>query len=142
MKKIKEKDLYGAIEKSDLFAKNTFYYEVPLGSWMTSRRRVDMVTLKNKKILSIEVKISNWKKCLQQAYVNLYTFDYSYAALWHKVIPNIDIEMYKKLGIGILEINNACNEILKPKRSALVISQYRRYVKNYCKQAMMVAAND
>jgi len=92
-----------------------------------------MVTLKNQKLISIEVKISNWRKALQQAYANLYVFDYSYVALWHKTIPNVDTAIFKNLGIGILEVNGSCQEVVKAKRSKLVISRCKSYAKNKCK---------
>ncbi len=130
---VKEKDLYHTIENSGPFAENFFYYEVPIGTWATSRKRIDMVTLKNKNLVSIEVKINNWKKALQQAYANLYVFDYSYVALWHKTIPNIDTDIFKNLGIGILEVNGSCEEIVKAKRSKLVIPGSKKYAKNNCK---------
>ncbi len=84
-------------------------------------------------MISIEVKISNWKKALQQAYTNLYVSDYSYVALWHKTIPNIDRAIFKNLGIGILEVNGSCEEIIKAKRSKLVIPKCKVYAKNKCK---------
>jgi hypothetical protein len=130
---VKEKDLYHKIENTGPFAKKTFYYEVPIGKWATSRKRIDMVTLKNQKMVSIEVKISNWKKALQQAYANLYVFDYSYVALWHKTVPNVDTVIFKNLGIGILEVNGSCEEIMKAKPSKLVIPKCKMYAKNNCR---------
>ena len=130
---IKEKDMYHTIESTGPFAKKTFYYEVPIGNWATSRKRIDMVTLKNQKLVSIEVKVSNWRKALQQAYANLYVFDYSYVALWHKTLPNVDTVIFKNLGIGILEVNGSCEEIIKAKRSKLIVPRCRIYAKNKCK---------
>ncbi len=138
---IKEKDLYHTIENTGPFAKKPFYYEVPIGTWSTSRKRIDMVTLRNKKLISIEVKINNWKKALQQAYANLYVFDYSYVAIWHKTIPNIDTDIFKNLGIGILEVNGSCEEIVRAKRSKLVIPRCKNYAKNKCKSKVS-DAND
>lgn len=129
---LKEKDLYHKIENTGPFAKKKFYYEIPIGKWTTSRKRIDMVTLKNKKLVSIEVKISNWKKALQQAYSNLYVFDYSYVALWHTTVPNIDSDIFKSLGIGILEVNGSCEEIMKAKPSKLVIPKSKNYARNNC----------
>lgn len=130
---IKEKDLYRQIKNTGPFAKKQFYQEIPIGDWVTSRKRIDLVTIKNQKMISIEVKVSNWKKALQQAYANLYVFDYSYVALWHKTIPNVDQTLFKKLGIGILEVNGSCEELMKAKRSKLVILRCRSYAKNKCK---------
>ena len=131
---IKEIDLYDKIENTGPFANKLFYYEVRIGDWTTSRKQIDMVTLKNRRLISIEVKINNWKKALQQAYSNLYVFDYSYVALWHKTVPNVDLKIFKELGIGILEVNESCNEVIKAKRSTLVIPSSKNYVKNYINQ--------
>lgn len=130
---VKERDLYHTIETTGPFAKKIFHYEVPIGDWATSRKKIDMVILRNQKLVSIEVKISNWKKALQQAYSNLYVFDYSYVALWHKTVPNVDTDIFKNLGIGILEVNGTCKEIVKAKRSKLVIPRSKNYAKNKCK---------
>ncbi len=130
---IREKDLYPTIRNTGPFAKKQFYYEIPIGDWATSRKRIDLVILKNQKLISIEVKISNWKKALQQAYANLYVFDYSYVALWYKTIPNVDTDIFKTLGIGILEVNGSCQEIVKAKKSKLVIPRCKNYAKNKCK---------
>ena len=131
---IKETDLYSKIENTGPFANKPFHYEVRIGDWTTSRKKIDMVTLKNRRLISIEVKISNWKKALQQAYSNMYVFDYSYVALWHKTVPNVDLEIFKDLGIGILEVNESCNEVIKAKRSKLVIASSKSYAKNYINQ--------
>ena len=130
---IREKDLYDQIKNTGPFAKKQFYQEIPIGDWATSRKRIDLVTIKKQRLISIEVKISDWKKALQQAYANLYVFDYSYVALWHKTIPNVDTVIFKNLGIGILEVNGSCEELVKAKRSKRVIPRCRIYAKNKCK---------
>ncbi len=130
---VKEKDMYPTIENTGLFAKKTFYYEIPIGDWATSRKKIDMVTFQNRKLVSIEVKVSNWRKALQQAYSNLYVSDYSYVALWHKTVPNVDTYIFKNLGIGILKVNGSCEVITKAKRSRKVIPRCRIYAKNKCK---------
>ncbi|WOV93621.1 MAG: hypothetical protein R1F52_03050 [Candidatus Nitrosoabyssus spongiisocia] len=129
---IKELELYKKIKHTGPFANETLYYEIPIGDWSSSRKRIDIVALKNQKLVSIEVKISNWKKVLQQAYTNLYVADYSYVALWHKTMPNVDISLFENLGIGILEINGSCEKKLSAKKSKLVISKRRRYAKKQC----------
>lgn len=130
---VKEKDMYSAIKNTGPFAKQVFYYEVPIGDWATSRKKIDMVTFKNKKLVSIEVKVSNWRKVLQQAYSNLYVFDYSYVALWHKTVPNVDIDIFKNLGIGILEVNGSCKLITEAKKSKMIVPRCKAYAKNKCK---------
>ena len=136
---IKEKELYRAIIDTGPFAKNQIHYEIPIGDWSTSRKKIDLVVVKKQTIISIEVKISNWRKALQQAYVNLYSFDYSYVALWHKTVPNVDVNIFKNLGIGILKVDDSCEEIVKAKKSKLVILSGKNYAKNRCKQKIGIA---
>ena len=131
---IKERDLYQAIRDTGPFAGDTFHYEIPISDLSTGRKKIDMVVVKNQSIIAIEVKINNWRKVLQQAYTNLYSFDYSYVALWHKTIPNIDVDLFKKLGIGVLKVGNSCEEVLKARRSKLVIASGRDYAMDKCNQ--------
>ena len=126
---IKELDLYEKIENTGPFADETFYYEIPIGDWSSTRKRIDIVTLRNQKLVSIEVKISNWKKALQQAYTNLYVADYSYVDLWHKTMPNVDTLLFENLSIVILEVNGSCEKRLTAKKSKLVMSKRRHYSK-------------
>ncbi len=72
-------------------------------------------------MISIEVKISDWRKALQQAFSNLYVFDYSYVALWHKTVPNVNTAIFKNLGIGILKVDDFCKETVKARRSKLIV---------------------
>ena len=129
MNSMKETDLYPAIKNTGPFAKKQFHHEIPIGDWDKSRKRIDLVVLENQELISIEVKISNWKKVLQQAYSNLYVSDYSYVALWHKTIPNVNTDIFKTLGIGILQVNGSCQEILKAKKSKLVIPRCKNYAR-------------
>ena len=138
---IRERDMYHPIENTGPFAAETFYYEVRIGDWAASRKKIDLVILRNKRLISIEAKICNWRKALQQAYSNLYVSDYSYVALWHKAVPNIDEDIFANLGIGVLAVsgslgemtNGLCNEILKAKKSNLIVQKCNAYVKNECK---------
>ena len=130
---IKETDLYWKIENTGPFANQSFHYEVPIGPWSESRKQIDMVVINNSKITAIEVKISSWRKALQQAYANLWVFDYSYVAMWHKAIPNMDMTLFRELGIGVLEVNDTCKEILQAKQSNAIIAKTKNYAKNYCK---------
>ena len=131
--KLKEFDLYEKIENTGPFSDVNFSYEIQTNDWILSRKRIDLVTLKNHKLIAIEVKLHNWKNALQQAYTNLYAVDYSYVALWHKTIPRVDMSIFQNYGIGMLEVNGTCEEKIKARRSKLIIPKRRRYVKGQCK---------
>ena len=58
--------------------------------------------------------------------------DYSYVALWHKTIPNVDTSLFENLGIGVLEVNGVCEKRITAKKSKLVIPKRKRYAKKQC----------
>lgn len=72
--------------------------------------RPDLI-LKNKtnnKIITIELKLRNWKRALAQAYKYKSFSDISYVCMDEKnVMPALGhIEMFKKYNIGLITINN------------------------------------
>jgi len=67
---------------------------------------------------SIEAKIRDWKMAYLQAQRYLCFSDYSYIAMPHKYINNINVDMLEKSGIGILSVNESdVKEILAAKKS-------------------------
>ena len=129
---MRESSLYGPIKASGPFAGNTFWYEVGTAHWSLGRRRIDMVTVAGKSLVSIEVKVRDWPDALRQARSNLYVANYSYAAIWHKTIPRVDVGLFDDLGIGVLEVADRCREVVAAKRSKLVVGERTRYVRAQC----------
>lgn len=72
-----------------------------------SQKRIDIVFLDNKKVKTIEIKISDWRGGLRQAAVNSIACDESYVAVWHKHISQAKKNpwLFKKLGVGLMEID-------------------------------------
>ena len=62
----------------------------------------------NKKIITIELKLKNWKRALAQAYKYKSFSDISYVCMDQKNIsPALEhIEMFKKYNIGLITIDN------------------------------------
>lgn len=129
---MRETNLYGPIREFGPFAGCGFWYEVGTAHWSLGRRRIDMVTIVDKSLVSIEVKIHDWPAVLRQARSNLYVSDYSYAAIWHKTIPRVDLGLFDDLGIGVLEVADRCRAIVEARPSKLVVGVRRRYVRVQC----------
>ena len=70
------------------------------------------------KTISIEAKIKDWKSGILQAERYLMFSDYSYLALPEEKVRNVDIDLLKNSGIGLLAVNDdGLQEILKPAQS-------------------------
>jgi hypothetical protein len=67
---------------------------------------------------SVEAKIKNWKVAYLQAQRYLCFSDYSYIALSDKYIHNVNSDLFKESGIGILSISkDKVEEVLAAKKS-------------------------
>jgi hypothetical protein len=82
-------------------------------------RRIDVVGVKNKKIVTIEVKVRNWKKALQQAIIYKLCSHYVYVAFWCRYLPK-DLSYFEKYGIGVMSVDNSVKIIKCSKRSRLI----------------------
>jgi len=82
-------------------------------------KKIDLIYIKRKQLISIELKVQNWKRALWQAYVNQLFTSKSYVCLWSEVIKNIDKREFEKFGIGVLSIdeNSEIKLILDAKTS-------------------------
>ena len=71
------------------------------------------------KVISIEVKLKDWKNGLLQARRYLIFSDYSYLALPEEKIKNVDIDSVQRYGIGLLSVKNdgKIEEIVTPIKS-------------------------
>lgn len=88
--------------------------EVPV-----DRRRIDWVFFKSLnrdkfEVVTVELKISDWKRAFKQALYNTYCSHKSYVAIWHKYFKRIDRSLFKEYGIGVLEVNGYVKERIKP----------------------------
>ena len=139
----RELELYDKIIKTGPFKDNTgFHFEVPIGNWATSRKRIDMVTMKKNKIVAIAVKVNDWKTSLKQAYSNLFVSDYSYVAIWHKTLPNMDLNIFDELGIGLLEVNGSCEMKIEAKKSRYADNVTKQFVKKHCESRGMISCQN
>lgn len=99
-----EKDLENRISQSLLNKGYTVHNQVHL-----SCKRVDIAYIDSKKsIISIEVKLFDWKNALKQAYLNKFSFHQSFVAFHEDYIHRIESHFidFKHRGIGIIEMTH------------------------------------
>lgn len=83
-------------------------------------RKVDIIAKRADSIISIELKIKDWKKALEQALTCKIWSDFVYIGFWHEYIPN-DIKLFKNYDIGILSISKNSVEVkLNPEKSKFI----------------------
>ncbi|MFW9972061.1 MAG: hypothetical protein ACFFDF_17865, partial [Candidatus Odinarchaeota archaeon] len=95
-------------------------------------KRVDIVTFQGNKIISIEVKISNFSRLLYQAAQNLVFSDFSFIAIPEKNYNKRIFKRAKELALGIIVLSDNDFEIvLKPKNNPYkILSFYESFKKS------------
>lgn len=97
--------------------------------------------------IAIEAKIKDWKNGFIQAQRYLAFSDYSYLALQEEYISNVDIELLKKSGIGLLSVKDGkieivvqavksgvCDFSLKYMHTSSIIYKYKSNITKYIKK--------
>lgn len=91
-------------------------------------RRIDLYAFSKKlnKSVAVELKLSNWKKALNQALIYQLCSDYVYLAMPSKSMNSVEINRIKSYGVGIIAVYNSgfCKRILPAKRSKHVKKDY------------------
>jgi predicted transcriptional regulator len=72
-----------------------------------------------KEIISIEAKLKNWRRALEQAFVNSYYASESYILFPKESITKQMLETYKKTDIGIISFNKDMDVIKKAKKNVI-----------------------
>jgi len=113
---IKELELYPAIEKFLEKGGYQYHKEVKVLS-----RSIDIIAIKKKKVVAIEVKVENWKRALQQALTCRLCAHEVYIAIWHEFFHRIPKSLLKKYHIGLLVVNEIDAQIIqKPRKSNII----------------------
>jgi len=100
-----ENDL--ATPVASLFPIQTYqcFEQVPL-----SRKRIDLVFVERQssRTITVELKISNWKRALWQATVNFQVSQQSYVALWHQYVHRAqrNSDLFAAYGVGIIAVSS------------------------------------
>ena len=98
-----------------LFPEERYHWleQVPLG-----RKSIDVVCLERGKqfTTAVELKVSNWKRALWQASVNLQVAHESYIAIWHSFVHRAEesADLLDAYGVGLISVTESTAEILLP----------------------------
>ena len=115
-----EKELYAPIEK---FLQDKHHQCTREVSFYD--RKIDIVAQNksNNEVTAIELKMKEWKKAMQQAFIYSTVADYVYVAMPAAKTKLIDVGKYMELGIGVLAIFDSEEvEVLLPAIKNLNIS--------------------
>lgn len=72
-------------------------------------KRVDVAYNCNRKTIGLEIKISDWKAALQQAWTNKLACHESYVVLWHEFAHRADKDMFISAGVGLMIVDSDYN---------------------------------
>ncbi len=127
-----ERELYHPIKKN--YTKRfRLYEEIRLYS-----RIIDLLLFdknKSKTIIAMEFKLKDWKKAFIQAFTYLLIANYVYIVLYHKNIKNVDKDLLKINGIGLISATkNRYRIILKPKKNNKIDKTLLNIILNEIKQ--------
>ncbi len=136
MKELRESQLINEvvklIEASDKYKGYKIYYEVPLFN-----RCIDAVLNKGSTIITIEFKIKDWHKAIEQIKTHLLVADFSYLCMpYRRVSPSFK-EQLETLGVGLLLFDferKYLLEMIKPRPSYVQYSGLKERVLKYLAQ--------
>ncbi|WP_066403095.1 hypothetical protein [Aliarcobacter cryaerophilus] len=119
---------YELVQKVKPFFKEDYeiYEEVKIFT-----RSIDIVLKKGNEIISIEFKLSNWKKAFEQILDYQLVTDYSYLCIPKKNLRESTLNILKERGIGLLSYDNQnglLKELIKPSLSKEKVDFYREYL--------------
>ncbi len=90
-------------------------FEVPILD-----RKVDIIAFRENELISVELKVQDWKRALEQALTCKIWSDYVYIAFWHEFLPK-DLSIFETYKIGIISTGlKNTEEKLKPSVSKLI----------------------
>jgi len=84
-------------------------------------RQIDIIGKKEKKIIAIEIKVSNWQRALQQALTCRLCADESYIAISEKYSHRVKLELLKEYGIGLIIVKENEMEIVQKAKKSKII---------------------
>lgn len=82
-------------------------------------KKIDLVAFNKRNSIAVELKVKDWQRALRQAVIHKIVADYVFVAIWHEYIHRVDIDQFKQLGVGILEVNDSIIETLKAEKSGI-----------------------
>ena len=123
----KEQQLYKPIEG---FLKNKKYSHI-YSELEFYEYRIDLFgySKSNYMAVSVELKLKDWRKALQQGLIYQLCSDYVYIAMPKSFLHNKAINEISKFGIGIISVypSGYCRTTLEPQASPVVKNQYKTW---------------
>jgi hypothetical protein len=101
-------------------------------------RGIDVYGIRNskpRKAYAVELKLTDWKRALQQAAVYQLCSDFSYVALPIRSLPNIDLNPFKECGVGLLIVRSDCSVgvVLEAQKSVEARPHYVEAMRRYAR---------
>ncbi len=77
--------------------------------------------------VSVELKLTNWRRAIEQALLYQLCSDYSFIALPESTVKRVDLGLLTCHGIGLIAVGEAgnCREVLSAAQSNVVRAFYR-----------------
>jgi hypothetical protein len=92
-------------------------------------RNIDVVAKKGSSLATVELKLHDWTRAMQQAYLNLHVADYSYVALpedaWSRVSPRLH-SLASANGIGLMSVDGEAKLIMRARPSQIIHRNLRK----------------
>lgn len=127
---IAESVLVDQLEEELIERKLCVEKEVPLLS-----KRIDIIGFDKDTeiVIAVEVKVRDWKRAFRQALRYKLCSDETYVALYNKYIESIDLNKFRKNGIGLISISDdgEIDFILEPKKNEDYHKSLRKKIINY-----------
>jgi len=93
------------------------------------QRGIDIIAKRRNIIIAVELKMRDWRRAVQQAYLDLRVSDYALIALpetlWSRISRKIYYEAYNH-GLGLLSVDGEARQIMRPERSKTIQPSLRR----------------
>jgi hypothetical protein len=83
-------------------------------------RKIDVVGIRKNEVCAIEIKIHDWRRAIEQAFLNLRIADYSYVALPEMCCIRLNSRLANEAhgtGIGLIRVDGYAKEVIKPEPS-------------------------
>lgn len=127
MEKISEASLYPII--GSFLARRNYKvaYEVPVGRFHP--RIFDVVGVNGEELISVEVKLHDFRRVLRQAITRLYYSDKVFVAFPEKYALHVNSSYdrdLKRIGIGLLSVNSTVTEKMEAKQSTYLNAKRKK----------------
>lgn len=95
-------------------------------------KRIDILFVRDdhRQIISIELKVRNWRTGLHQCIQNKLFSNKSYLAIWHEFLDRIPMASFDKEGIGVISVFSGRVEVvLEAKKRDIPVKEILRLVR-------------